>query len=352
MKIGLIGCGRIAQVRHAPEYAENPRCTLAAFYDLDEEKARALAAQYGGRVYASVDALLDSGVDAVSVLVANDAHAQICIEALKKGIHVLCEKPMATTLEACEAMAAAAQQAGRKLVIGHNQRLTRTHQKARELIARGEIGQVLSFRTTFAHAGPERWTGRKDTWFFTKQTAALGALGDLGIHKIDLIHFLLGEPIVQVFAKLYTADKKDMEGLPIEVEDNALCTVETASGVFGQVQVGWTNYGPEENATVIYGSKGVLRCYADPVKSLILDRKDGKRQGYTLDTIASNAGQMMGERQNTGVVNSFIESILTGQPSFCDAQDALQAMRVVFAAQRSAQVQREIRAQPKDKQDC
>ena len=100
--IGIIGCGKIAQVRHIPEYNDNPDAKLVAFYDLNAARAKALAEQYGGRAYESVEALLaDPNVDAVSVCSANASHAEITVAALEAGKHVLCEKPMATTLAAC-----------------------------------------------------------------------------------------------------------------------------------------------------------------------------------------------------------------------------------------------------------
>ena len=122
LKIGIIGCGKITQVRHAPEYAENPDCELAAFYDFIPERAEEMVKEYGGTAYASVEALLDSGLDAVSVCVANADHAAVTLKALAKGLHVLCEKPMATTLQDCESMAKAAAESGRVLMLGHNQR--------------------------------------------------------------------------------------------------------------------------------------------------------------------------------------------------------------------------------------
>ena len=133
LKIGIIGCGKITEVRHAPEYAENPNCQLVAFFDVVPERAKALAEQYGGVAYDSIEALLASDVDAVSVCVANAYHAQASIQALKAGKPVLCEKPMATTPEDCEAMVAAAKAAGKFLMIGQNQRLAKAHVKAREI---------------------------------------------------------------------------------------------------------------------------------------------------------------------------------------------------------------------------
>ena len=155
IKIGIIGCGKITEVRHAPEYSENPNCEIIGFYDTFTEKAEALAKQYGGKVFRSVEEMLSSDVDAVSVCVANRFHAEISIQALKAGKHVLCEKPMATTEEDCEAMVNAAKESGKYLMIGLNQRLAKAHVKAKEILSSGEMGEVLTFETHFSHPGPE-----------------------------------------------------------------------------------------------------------------------------------------------------------------------------------------------------
>lgn len=112
LRIGVIGCGKIAQVRHLPEYAENPDVQIAALADLNLERTKELAQRYGAKAYASDKELLaDPSIDAVSICSANNSHAEMAIAALKAGKHVLCEKPMATTLEDCEAMVKAAEQA-------------------------------------------------------------------------------------------------------------------------------------------------------------------------------------------------------------------------------------------------
>ena len=338
LKIGIIGCGKITEVRHAPEYAENPNCQLAAFFDVVPERAKALAEQYGGTAYDSIEALLASDVDAVSVCVANAYHAQASIQALKAGKHVLCEKPMATTPEDCEAMVAAAKAAGKFLMSGQNQRLAKAHVKAREIIESGEMGKVITFETHFAHPGPEGWTGVRDSWFFDKKVASFGVMADLGVHKTDLIHYLTGKKIVRTSAVLATLNKTFSDGRPITVDDNAYAIYTMEDGVVGTMHVSWTNYGNENNSTKIYMEGGVLRMYDDPKYSLIVEKRDGEVIPYELDLLTSNKEQTSGGRTSTGVIDAFVESIITNTPPAISGESAMHAMKVVFANEQSAQL--------------
>ena len=338
LKIGIIGCGKITEVRHAPEYAENPNCQLVAFFDVVPERAKALAEQYGGVAYDSIEALLAADVDAVSVCVANAYHAQTSIQALKAGKHVLCEKPMATTPEDCEAMVAAAKAAGKFLMIGQNQRLAKAHVKAREIIASGEMGKVITFETHFAHPGPEGWTGVRDSWFFDKKVASFGVMADLGVHKTDLIHYLTGKKIVRTSAVLATLNKTFSDGRPITVDDNAYAIYTMEDGVVGTMHVSWTNYGNENNSTKMYMEGGVLRMYDDPKYSLIVEKRDGEVIPYELDLLTSNKEQTTGGRTSTGVIDAFVESIITNTPPAISGESAMHAMKVVFANEQSAQL--------------
>lgn len=335
-KIGIIGCGKITEVRHAPEYADNPNCELTAFFDEIPERAEGYVKKYGGKAYDNVDELLTSGVDAISVCVANTAHAAISIKALEAGVHVLCEKPMATTLEDCEAMVKASEKSGKFLMIGQNQRLARAHVKAKELIEAGEIGKLLSFRTTFGHPGPEGWTGSKNSWFFDRKRAAFGAMADLGVHKTDLIHFLTSDVITEVTAQISTLDKKYPDNTPIDVDDNAYSIYRTREGIIGTMHVSWTFYGDEDNSTILYGTEGIIRCYNDPKYSLIVEKKDGGRIFYQLDQMTSNKEQTTGRRTNTGVIDTFIECLRTNTPPAISGKEAMKAMKVIFAAEESA----------------
>ncbi len=337
LRIGVIGCGKITQVRHAPEYAENADCKLVAWYDAIPERAQAMADLYGGTVCQSVDELFALKPDAVSVCAANRDHASVTIRALEAGCHVLCEKPMAVTMEECESMVEAAKRTGKMLMLGHNQRYNKSHIEARRMLQSGKLGKPLAFRTSFAHPGPECWTDQKNSWFIHKSQSAFGVLADLGIHKTDLIHFLLGEPIVSVSASMVTLDKSYPDGGLIDVEDNALCIYRTKSGVTGQMHVSWTNYGEEDNSTRIYTTEGVLRLYDDPRYSFIFERRDGKPLRKKIDEMTTNKKQTEGQRANTGVINAFVDSVLTGKPAAADAAECIQAMRVIFAAVQSAE---------------
>ena len=91
LKIGILGCGKIAQVRHIPEYAANPDCELKGFYNPTKSRAEDMALKYGGVAYDTAEELLaDPEIDAVSVCAANYAHAELAIKAMKAGKHVLC----------------------------------------------------------------------------------------------------------------------------------------------------------------------------------------------------------------------------------------------------------------------
>jgi predicted dehydrogenase len=339
-KIGIIGCGKIAQVRHIPEYADAPDVKLAGYYDLNQERASELAQKYGGKAYTTYQELLaDKEIDAVSVCTANASHAEITIAALKAGKHVLCEKPMATTLADCEAMAETAKKTGKFLMIGHNQRLAKAHVKAKELIDSGLIGDILTFRTTFGHPGPETWSidPGKNVWFFDKNKAAMGAMADLGIHKTDLIHFLTGQTIVETTARLSTIDKRDTSGTLIGVDDNATCIFRLNGGAIGTMTVSWTYYGAEDNSTVLYGTKGIMRIYDDPNYAIKVYTRAHETIFYDIDKIQTNDKQT-----KSGVIDLFVDCLVNNRPPEISASEVLKSMRVVFASIESSQTGRTI----------
>ena len=335
MRVAIIGCGSIARQRHAHEYSLNSNVEIAGFFDFVSERAQELAEEYGSKAYSSLDELLeDKSVDAVSVCVANAYHAETTIKALRSGKHVLCEKPMAISLEDCEEMIKEAERSGKRLMIGHNQRLAKAHMEAKRLIDAGLIGDIITFRTSFGHGGPETWAIKpgKDTWFFDKSKAAMGVMADLGVHKTDLIQYLTGQRVVRTTARLVTLDKRGEDGELIGVDDNAVCIYEMSGGAFGTMTASWTYYGAEDNSTVLYGTKGIMRIYDDPAHSIVVKLADGQEQVYDVEQIQTNDNQT-----KSGVIDLWVDCLKNNRAPEISGESALCAMRAVFASIASSQ---------------
>lgn len=339
IRIGIIGCGTITEKRHAPEYAANPNVQLTAWFDVVAERAQSYADKYGGQIFDDWKGLIESGLcDAVSVCTPNFTHGEITVYALEHGLHVLCEKPMATSLEQCVAMAEAAEKSGKLLFIGQNQRLLPAHQMARKMITDGKIGRVLTMRTSFGHAGPESWANTKNPWFFDKQKAAFGAMFDLGIHKTDIIRYVLDDEIVEVGALGGTLDKKTSDGQPISVDDNAVAVFRTKKGVLGQLAASWTYYPRETNYARIYGTEGMLCLFEDEKEPLVFTDLNGKDIPYAIEGIQTNENQF-----SSGVIDAFVADIMAGGEARISGQDVCNSMRAVFAMLESMQTGRIIK---------
>ena len=227
-----------------------------------------------------------------------------------------------------------AKKAGKRLLIAQNQRLAKAHTAAKGLLDEGLIGDVITFRTTFGHGGPETWsiTPGKNTWFFDKKRAAMGAMADLGIHKTDLIRYLLGKDVVRTTARLTTLDKRGVDGELISVDDNAICIYEMEGGILGTMTVSWTYYGAEDNSTILYGTKGIMRIYDDPAHSIVVKLADGTEKTYDVEQIQTNDNQTA-----SGVIDEFVSAVEENRPSILDAQGVLNSMKAVFASIASSE---------------
>ncbi|QHA93182.1 Gfo/Idh/MocA family oxidoreductase [Bacillus sp. N1-1] len=329
LKIGVIGCGSIAKHRHLPEYAANTQIKIIAVCDIVKSRADETAVLYGAKSYESYEELLqNSEVDAVSVCTPNYLHAPISIAALKAGKHVLCEKPMATSRADAEEMIETASTSGKKLMIAHNQRFVPSHAKTREILASGEIGKVYSFRTAFGHPGPEGWSvDGKESWFFEKDKAFIGAMGDLGVHKTDLIRYLLNEEIVEVGSFVETSAKEFAT-----VDDNAVCILKSESGIIGTLAASWAYTASEDNSTIIYAEKAILRLEDDPVNSLVVQYQTGEVVKYELGGIQTNDS---GGQSSSKVIDQFVDSILVDKEVPVSGTEGMNSLQVVLAALES-----------------
>lgn len=325
-RIGIIGCGQIVRTRHAHELATCQYGEIAGFYDYFEDRAKEFADKFGGKVYKDYAQMLDDeNLDAVVVCTSNDTHTKISIEAINKGKHVLCEKPIFIDIEESNDL----KEALRDDVIfmaAHNQRFTLAHKKAKELIDSNKMGKVLSFRCTLGHPGPERFSVNRSnsTWYLNKQASGLGCISDLGIHKVDVLMHIMGEKITEVASFAGTRDKKDETGELAKVYDNAVCVLKTESGIIGTLNLSYTNYGDWDNSTVYYCEKGVIKVHflSDYAVEVVMD--NGERILYKdIDSPRS------------GIMDSFAKAICNKEKSPVSLDEAINSMKVIFAIEEA-----------------
>ncbi|KAA0965602.1 Gfo/Idh/MocA family oxidoreductase [Sporosarcina sp. ANT_H38] len=337
LKIGVIGCGSIAKFRHLPEYSTNEKVEIVAVCDIVEDRVNEVAERYNAKAYKNYEDLLaDESIDAVSVCLPNYLHAPVSIAALNTGKHVLCEKPMATSYEEGKQMIEAASNNNKKLMIGHNQRFVSSHEKAKALIVSGELGKIYSFRTAFGHPGPERWSiDGRESWFFNKDKAFIGAMGDLGVHKTDLMRYILGEEIIEVAGFVETNAKKDTD-----IDDNAVCILKTESGIIGTLTASWAYTAESDNSTIIYGEKAILRLEDDPKYSLIVQYTKGEVVNYELGAIQTNEE---GGQHTSHVIDHFVSAVLNDTEVPVSGEEGLKSLEVVLAVLRSSESKKIVR---------
>ena len=338
--VGFIGAGSIMQLRHVPEARLNRKCAISGFYNRRRSRAKNLADEYGGQVYGTVEEMLaDATVQCVVIATANSLHAPLTIQALKAGKHVLCEKPMAATIAECEEMIKAAQSTGRKLMLAHNMRLEPASKLAKDILSSGRLGAVTSFSAVMANRGPELWGIDKSmtSWFYDRSNAVFGAIGDLGVHKVDLMRWLLDDEIDEVMAYLATVDKRRESGELVDLDDIAVAVMRTRRGVVGTLTAAWTFYGQEEYGTVIQCTEGTLRIYEDPDCTVAVLKRNGDIEKY------KPYEQTVGSERHSGMMDSFIESIEKDSEPVVTGRDGLAAMRIVLACVQSSKTGKAVR---------
>jgi len=191
LRVGIIGCGGIANGKHLPSLSKLPEVELVAFCDIEIEKAQKAAKEYGGAdasVYADYNELLeDKTIDVVHVCTPNDSHAEISIAALEADKHVMCEKPMAKTSEEARQMVEAAKRTGKKLTIGYNNRFRQDSQTLKKVVEDGDLGEIYFAK---AHAIRRRAV---PTWgvFLDEEKQGGGPLIDIGTHALDLTLWMM-----------------------------------------------------------------------------------------------------------------------------------------------------------------
>lgn len=269
MRFAIVGAGGIAQLRRAAIEALEG-AALAGAFDVAPDRAAALAG--AATAFPSLDALLASpAVDAVVVCTPPDTHEAIALAALAAGKHVLVEKPMAPTVEACRRMLDAARAAGRTLTVGFNHRYFPAVKAVRAALASGRLGELSHVRGYTGHTGLSEF---KAPWMYDKDVMGGGALLDNGIHMIDLVHHLMG-PVAAVYGQT-----TDRSWALDRVEDNGFALLTGATGVVGSLGASWTEWRGYGFHVEAYGTRGMARASYAPMmySEVTMDRPGGRRR--------------------------------------------------------------------------
>ena len=161
-------------------------------------------------------------------------------------------------------------------------------------------------------------------------------MGDLGIHKADLINDLLNSRAIELSALMETKDKRFPDGSLIDVDDNALVLMKMENGVSGTMRVSWTNYGEGDNKTILYGTKGVMELYRNHEAVISVFLKGGIRESYDVKN-EMFTGPDEKVYENSGVIDTFIEAIENDKETCLDGNYALESMKTIFACVRSSE---------------
>jgi predicted dehydrogenase len=274
LRVGIVGTGFIARPHAQALRAlreiwgdEVPAVELVAACDEDSRMVRTFAGRFGVARVATrwQDVTRDPAIDAVLVLVPNDLHAPVALDALRHGRHVLCEKPLALTVADAAALVEAADTAGTAAQVAFVYRAWPAMQLARALVAEGEIGEPFEFRGHFLHDYALDPTA-PHTWRFSRERAGAGSLGDLGSHIIDLARSLMGEVEAVTAARLRTvvSERPCVGGgtLAVDVDDLADLWLTFESGAVGTIRVGWAAAGHQTDIGFeVLGDAGAVRFF-------------------------------------------------------------------------------------------
>lgn len=330
--MGIIGCGSIVRVRHAPECALNENVEIKGFYNPTEKRAEEMAVTYGGKVYKTIDELLeDRDIEAVIIAAPNRFHGDLAVRALEAGKHVLCEKPCVISRGELKQLRAAVNHSETIFMAAQNQRFEPVHIEAKRLLKKGEIGEIISVFLEFSHGGPEKWSiqGEKN-WFLDKDISGLGVLGDLGIHKIDLLRWILEEDIIAVTADLNNFCRKNRDGEALNIDDHALCRMETKSGKTAVILASWCNYGICRNWMMVYGTKGTM-----------LVDLEAKSKQIQIHRGVNNIIEEYSCKDSGKIVDVFVDGIVKGN-SPVGIDEVEKDMEVIFGAYESSKTKKKI----------
>ena len=308
-RVALFGSGFIQKI-HAQAVLDHPHGELVAATNWREESLRKLAETFRiPRITTSwYDLVHADDIDAVVISTPNALHAEQAIACLHGGKHVLVEKPMAMTVAECDAMIAAARDSGKSLMVAHCWRFHPSVIEVRDVVARGELGEIVK---THGYGIHKEWG--PSGWFTQRALAGGGALIDMGVHAIDTVRFVLGDPEpVRVCASIGTHYGT------YDVDDDGILLISWSNGTNSVVESGWwqQHLGGLEADTELYGTKGYTRIF--PSQEPSPDYEHAPQSMYS--------AQMA----------EFLNAIADGRQPSPSGEDGRIVMQVVESAYRSA----------------
>lgn len=327
VNVGIIGCGIISE-RHLQAYRRNAELgRIVACCDADPQRARARAEQaQGAKVYTQwEDLLADPEVEAVDLCLPHYLHHPAVLQSLKAGKHVLCEKPIATTLEQADEMIQWARQSGKVFAVAENYRYAPVVRKAQEMIQQGEIGELIVLTACFdAYLAGDYM---KTQWRFTRDQSGGGQLLDSGIHFIEVMR-ALGGAVQSVFSATRRVRPELGE------EDLALVILRYRGGALGQLLSSHSCPAPAPKCFfTVYGTRGTLGLIG-PDGGLTLYKPDGGKEVLI--------PQFSYQETFDLEIQNFLQAIRGEAPLLFDPVESRESLRVVLAAYEAEEKHQEI----------
>lgn len=332
VRVGMIGSGSIAQTAHLPAVARLPGLVkLVAVADVNQKAAEQGAAPFGAAVYTDYRQLLErQDIEMVIITTPEFLHREQVVAAAAAGKQILCEKPMASSLEDADAMIAAAEKAGVRLMIGHSRRFTGRYLQIRRAVDAGEVGEVKLIRENERRSRPP--VGQQGTYWAPSHwtgdpKVSVGVALTNAIHETDLFGWFAGADPVKVYA-----EHKITRSFGL-VPDFISITVTFANGVVASAEVnnflppGYPAYHQFE----IHGTKGTIRAKDLDQQALTRYRDQGADAPGIFERLLRYQDAYVSE------LSQFVDAMQRGLPVPLPAQEARKALRIALAAVASAE---------------
>ncbi|OGV35311.1 MAG: hypothetical protein A2020_06215 [Lentisphaerae bacterium GWF2_45_14] len=270
VKIGIIGCGKIASCAHVPGLKAIKNVEITGLFDVKKENAERMKKDnlLDAKIFKSAEELLGSGIDGVVIGTPNSTHCPLTLQALEKGVNVLVEKPMAVNLAEADKMIVLAGKKKLYLQVNQSLRFNNIYGKMKQLIDKKTIGDIIHIRCLRASSGsPDKGWSPGAKWFIQKSFGG-GIVMDIAVHMADMMGWYAGD-----IKSVYAVNK--IRGKDSEVTDNVNAIVDFENGATGCLELSWT-FPAGAGYLEIYGTEGIIRQGFNPSGDIEIAAKSKK----------------------------------------------------------------------------